>query len=73
MTSFLKLNSDGTTTMIKKINQSDILKCNFAILSPDHYREDGTCKCDDRDHRKKMIKDWGYESKDFIKIPLRNK
>ncbi len=55
----------------RMIKQSDILKCPFAILMPEHYREDGSCKCDDPEERKKMIAEWGYKTKDFKGIPLR--
>lgn len=49
----------------------DIRRCRFTILMPEHYREDGSCKCDDRDYRNHMIRHWGYKEKDFDGIPLR--
>jgi hypothetical protein len=63
---------DGGAMMdVKIIRQSDILKCRFVILIPEHYREDGSCKCDDPEHRRTMIKSWGYKRSDFKGIPLR--
>lgn len=56
---------------IRYMKQSDMLKCPFAIMMPEHYREDGTCKCDDLDHRAKMITEWEYAESDFDTIPLR--
>lgn len=56
---------------IRYIRQSDMLKCPFAIMDPSHYRNDGTCKCDDPEHRAMMIADWGYTLDDFKDIPLR--
>lgn len=56
---------------IRYIRQSDMLKCPFAIVMPEHYRNDGTCKCDDPDHREMMIHDWDYSRDDFKDIPLR--
>lgn len=57
-------------TQIRYLRQSDMLKCKFAIMVPEHYREDGTCMCDDLEHRKMMIKEWGYKSSQFRGIPL---
>ena len=54
------------------IKQSDIAKCPFYIMVPEHYRQDGYCKCDDRYHRNKEMKSWGYTKKDFKNIPLRD-
>ena len=59
------LHPDGTVTNIRMIKQSDMLKCPHCIVMPDHYREDGTCKCDDPVEQAMMIKEWGYKSKDF--------
>jgi hypothetical protein len=56
---------------IRILKQSDILKCKFGILLPEHYREDGSCKCDDAEHRKLMIREWRYTERDFKLIPLR--
>ena len=52
------------------LKQSDMLKCRFAIMMPEHYRQDGTCKCNDPEHRKMMIRDWEYTEKDFKGIEL---
>jgi len=71
MTTFVTLHPNGTMSNIRFIKQSDIGKCRFCIFAPEHYREDGTCKCDDLEHRKHMIKNWGYSPKDFKGIPLR--
>ena len=54
------------------LRRSDILKCRFMILTSEHYRQDGSCKCDDSEHRMKMIQEWGYTSADFDGIPLRD-
>ena len=57
--------------MIKLMKQSDIMKCPHYIISPDHYREDGSCKCDDAEERARMVRDWGYSWESFKGIPLR--
>lgn len=46
-------------------------RCPFLIMVGEHYREDGSCKCDDPEHRKFMIAEWEYSESDFEKIPLR--
>lgn len=50
---------------IVKMKHTDILKCQFAILEMSHYRGDGSCLCNDSDHREFMIKNWGYRASDF--------
>jgi hypothetical protein len=55
---------------IRTIKQSDITRCPFAILMPNHYRDDGTCKCSNAQHREMMIREWEYKREDFANIPL---
>jgi hypothetical protein len=71
MTLFGTLNPDGSLTNTREIPQSRLMECPFFILSADHYRADGSCKCDDPDERKKMISEWEYTEEDFKDIPLR--
>lgn len=68
---FGTLTKEGNLINTRMIKQSDIGKCRFFILVPEHYREDGSCKCDDATHRKMMIRKWGYKTKDFKNIPVR--
>lgn len=56
--------------MISYIKQSDMLKCPFYIIWPAHYRKDGTCKCSNKEHRRMMIKEWGYKQHQFKDIKL---
>ena len=70
---FGTLHEDGTLTNIRLINLSDIDKCPFLIMLPEHFREDGSCKCNDEAHQKMMIKEWGYKKSDFIKAGLISK
>lgn len=51
---------------VRHFKQSDFLKCPFTIMAIEHYNDDGTCKCSDPEHRKLMIKEWGYTEQDFI-------
>jgi len=67
---FGTLNTDGSVSNVRMIKQDSIKGCPFFILMPDHYREDGTCKCNDSIERNKMIKEWGYEKSDFKNIDL---
>jgi hypothetical protein len=50
---------------VRLIKQSDIQKCPWSIMVPEHYREDGSCKCNDPEHRAMMIREWGYSEGDF--------
>jgi hypothetical protein len=67
---FGTLNTDGSLSNVRMIKQSTIGNCPFFILMPEHYREDGTCKCSNAEHRKMMIKEWGYTKRQFKNIPL---
>lgn len=63
---FGTLHPDGKTTDVRMIKQSDVGRCPFYILVADHYREDGSCKCNDLKYRKSVMSKWGYTKKDFI-------
>ena len=67
---FGTINQNGVTTNSRQIAQADIRKCKFSILVAEHYREDGSCKCNDPVERKKMIEEWEYSKEDFADIPL---
>lgn len=62
---FGTLNPNGELTNRREIKQSDIKACKFTIFNPEHYRKDGSCLCDDAEHRKMMIKEWEYSPEDF--------
>jgi len=67
---FGTLHPDGSVTNARNIRREDIGKCKFFIMNPDHYREDGSCKCNDREHRAMMIREWEYTEEQFEGIPL---
>lgn len=62
MTRFSKMvpGPDGkmVETDVRIINQSDILACPHIILIADHYRADGSCRCNDPDYPE--MTEWGY-------------
>ena len=62
---FGTLNPNSELTNIRTIKQSDIAACKFTIMVSKHYRADGSCLCDDEEHRKMMIKEWGYTQESF--------
>lgn len=70
-TQFGTLQPDGTLTNVRQIRQSDLRRCSFSILMSEHYRSDGSCRCDDAAHRSMMIAEWEYSETDFANIPLR--
>jgi len=69
---FATLQRDGSLTDVRHIAHDDIRRCPFTIMVAEHYRPDGSCKCDDPAERKKMIREWGYSKADFKDIPLRS-
>jgi hypothetical protein len=68
---FGKFHPDGTETGVRVIEQGAIQRCRFLIMIPDHYRDDGSCKCDDAEHRAYLIARCGYTDASFDGIPLR--
>lgn len=58
MTEFGDLHPDGSFTNARTIKQSDLAACPHLILVPEHYRADGSCRCDDPTHAE--MKEWGY-------------
>lgn len=42
---FSTMDEKGKVTTIKVIQTSDIMKCPKVILVPEHYRDDGSCRC----------------------------
>jgi hypothetical protein len=49
---------------VRMMKQSNIAKCPHYI---NHYREDGSCKCNDPEEQKFLIKKCGYKKSDFRK------
>ncbi len=70
MTTFGTLNPDGTLSNVREIPQSVLRRCPFFILDQDHYREDGTCKCNDPEYRKTVMYAWGYRVADFRRVGI---
>lgn len=42
---FSTMDEQGKVTTIKVLKNSDIGRCPKYILVPEHYRDDGTCRC----------------------------
>jgi hypothetical protein len=40
----------GSITNVRVISQSDISNCPYHITLAEHYRQDGSCRCDDPKH-----------------------
>jgi len=62
MTRFSKLDATGRETDVRFVDQRDMLKCPHVIIAAEHYRADGSCRCNDPEH--KEMKEWGYKWKD---------
>ena len=46
------------TAEVRILKHSDVMACLHHILMPDHYREDGSCRCNDPDATD--MQEWGY-------------
>ena len=56
---------DDVEAKVTVMKQSDMLACPHVIMMPEHYRADGSCKCNDPDEQARMIREWGYTKEDF--------
>lgn len=56
---FGTLKEDGAFVNVRMLNQSDIRRCPHCMFVPDHYRADGSCRCDEKDYPE--MEEWGYE------------
>lgn len=55
---FATVTPDGRELNIRTLAYSSIAKCPHLIITPEHYRADGTCKCNDPNE--KVMREWGY-------------
>lgn len=54
----------------RTLSRSAIAKCPFTIMVPEHYREDGSCKCNCAQERAYMVEELDYTIEDFIKAGI---
>jgi len=59
MIEFGNLDPDGKYTHVRNLDRDTILACPHFIMLPEHYRSDGSCRCNDSEHTE--MEDWGYE------------
>ena len=59
---FGTLHPDGSVTDEREISQSAVRACPHLIMVPEHYRDDGSCRCSDPEHE--AMKGWGYRWED---------
>lgn len=58
------VDADGHIQIVEE-HRLDPTRCRFLIFAGEHYREDGSCRCDDPEHVKHMIRNWGYRRNQF--------
>lgn len=56
---FGTLTDTGEVIEERTLRVSDVRACPWLIMVPEHYREDGSCRCDDPDHVEMV--EAGYE------------
>ena len=64
MTQFGRLSPDGYE-VLGEVSQASMLACPFAIMDFEHYRPDGSCRCDDPDEQERLIREFDYTPSDF--------
>lgn len=57
MTKFGELDPDSFKEL-GEVDQADMKKCPHLIIAFEHYRPDGSCRCNDISH--KEMSEWGY-------------
>ena len=65
MTEFGTLHEDGTYKSPGTVDQAAMLRCPHVIIAFEHYRPDGSCKCDDPAEQARLIREAGYTDADF--------
>lgn len=50
---------DGINGPVRVIKRTDIAKCPHVILVAAHYRDDGSCRCNDPNET--IMAEWGYK------------
>lgn len=58
MIHFGTLHPDGSMTDERTLSQAAIKACPHFIMMPEHYRADGTCRCNDPEHT--IMEEWEY-------------
>lgn len=58
MTRFVELDENFNVVSERNIDQSAMLACPHALMVPEHYRIDQSCRCDDPTHT--SMRAWGY-------------
>ena len=58
MTEFGELRPDGSYARKGEVRQEDMMRCPHFIMVFEHYRPDGSCRCNDPDHAE--MAEWGY-------------
>lgn len=65
MVEFGKVDAEGNYEKVGTLSQAAIMRCPHAIIEYSHYREDGTCRCDDPDEQARLIREYDYAPSDF--------
>lgn len=68
MTTFGRLEPDGRYVYIGELSQASMLACPFCIIDFEHYRLDGTCRCDEPAEQARLIRDYDYTRADFERV-----
>lgn len=64
------IRADGSMRYDVVHPQAAVLKCPFLIMVPEHFRSDGTCKCDCAVERARMVAEWEYTLEDFQRVGI---
>jgi len=55
---------------VKIIKVSDLTKCPKVILLASHYRDNGSCRCDERQCEMDFCDDWKFSGEIYCKTHL---
>lgn len=48
------------------LKQSDVHKCPHYIMHPDHYRDNGSCRCDDLSNKDMIFYGYVWDGKSWV-------
>ena len=48
------------------LKQSDVHKCPHYIMHPDHYRDNGSCRCDDLSNKDMIAYGYVWDGKSWV-------
>lgn len=69
-TEFGTLTPDGAYTRRGSVARSAMLACPFVLIDLEHYRPDGSCRCNEPAEQARLIREYDYTPAMFAALDL---